>query len=410
MVRDDLYISIPSLFRCPISLDVMKSPVSLCTGVTYDRASIERWLDGGNNTCPATMQVLQSKDFVPNKTLQRLIQIWYDSVRVDSADSVSVVSKERVRCLIEEMKSKGENWWELLEIIVRFARESEENRVFLAKSDGFVDVIIDFLCNCIAVDVRLEIVVVALSLVLSKMEEDRERLSNSMLKSTIPNRDCLAPLLNILRNGSEESIISSIRTLEFIAFDSESKLIIAEKEELIRELIKFVNESTNTQLIESSISCLISLSKPKRTKSKFVHHKLIPGLRKLLEVQNSNIPVTEKALKLLETMSTVKEGRAEISQDSSCVKAVLQKLMKVSGNATEYSVTILWSLCYLFRDEKAQEVVTKNNGLTKILVLMQSNCRPAVRQMCTDLLKVFRVNSKSCLSSYDTKTTHIMPF
>jgi len=60
-----------SFFRCPISLDVMKFPINLSTGVTYDRSSIQRWLDNGNNTCPATMQVLQTKEFVPNRTLQR---------------------------------------------------------------------------------------------------------------------------------------------------------------------------------------------------------------------------------------------------------------------------------------------------------------------------------------------------
>nr|VDD52127.1 unnamed protein product [Brassica oleracea] len=57
----ETYITVPSFFKCPISLDVMRSPVSLCTGVTYDRASIQRWLDGGNNTCPATMQVLRTE-------------------------------------------------------------------------------------------------------------------------------------------------------------------------------------------------------------------------------------------------------------------------------------------------------------------------------------------------------------
>jgi hypothetical protein len=386
----------------------MKSPVSLSTGVTYDRDSIQRWLDSGNNTCPATMQVLQSKEFVPNKTLYRLIQIWHDSIRVDSVSTtvVAVVSRERIRDLIEEMKSRGEKWWELLEIIVRFARESEENREFLGKSEGFVDVMIDFLSNCNAEDLRLEIVAVALNLVL--IGGDRARVTNLMLKS---NRDCLAPLLNILRNGGEESKICSIKTLEFIASDAESKLVIAEKKDLIAELIKLVNDSTSSKLIESSLSCLISISTLRRTKSKLVQHKLVPALlRNLQSDQNPNISITEKSLKLLETASTVKEGRAEICKDPRCVKAVVQKLMKVSGAVTEHAVTTLWSLCYLFRDQLAQEEVMESNGLTKILVVMQSNCSPAVRQMCKDLLKIFRVNSKSCLSSYDTNTTHIMPF
>ncbi|KAM7275908.1 hypothetical protein ACFE04_017774 [Oxalis oulophora] len=354
------------------------------------------------------MQVLQSKDFVPNKTLQRLIQIWHESVRVESV--AAVVSRERVRDLIEEMKSRGDKWWELLEIIVCFARESDENREFLGRSEGFVDVMIDFLANCNADDARLEIVVVALNLVLSKIKEGRERISSLMLKT-----NCMAPLLNILRNGSEESVISSIKTLEFIAFDAESKLTIAENHQsIITELIKFIDVSTNSELIESSLSCLISISTVKRAKSKVIQlqqKNLIGGLlRNLKSEETPNISITEKSLKLLETASTVKEGRTEICKDSRCVKAVVQKLMKVSGSATEHAVTIMWSLCYLFRDQMAQEEVIKSNGLTKILVVMQSNCSPAVRQMCKDLLKIFRVNSKSCLSSYDTNTTHIMPF
>lgn len=82
MVRQELYIAVPNLFRCPISLDVMKSPVSLCTGVTYDRSSIQHWLESGHDTCPATMQILSTKEFVPNLTLHRLIAHWSHQLTV----------------------------------------------------------------------------------------------------------------------------------------------------------------------------------------------------------------------------------------------------------------------------------------------------------------------------------------
>lgn len=49
-------------------------------------------------------------------------------------------------------------------------------------------------------------------------------------------------------------------------------------------------------------------------------------------------------------------------------------------------------------------------GLTRLLLLMQSGCSPAARQMALELLKIYRVNTKSCLTGYDSKTTHIMPF
>jgi hypothetical protein len=80
-----LEVKVPIFFRCPISLDVMRSPVSLCTGVTYDRASIQRWIDSGNNTCPATMLPLPSTDLVPNLTLRRLIALWASTAATSSS-------------------------------------------------------------------------------------------------------------------------------------------------------------------------------------------------------------------------------------------------------------------------------------------------------------------------------------
>jgi hypothetical protein len=132
-------------------------------------------------------------------------------------------------------------------------------------------------------------------------------------------------------------------------------------------------------------------------------------LGKLL-LTNTSVGVIERSLKLLETVSCCKEGRTEICNDEVCVTAIVRKMLKVSALATENAVAVLWSLCYLFREEVAAETVGRSNGVTKILLIMQGNCSPAVKQMAGDLLKVFRVNSKSCLSSYDTKTTHIMPF
>ncbi|KAF5457996.1 hypothetical protein F2P56_022064 [Juglans regia] len=413
MVRDDLYITVPTLFRCPISLDVMKSPVSLCTGVTYDRSSIQRWLDNGNNTCPATMQVLQSKEFVPNRTLQHLIQNWSDSAHspVESPPSL-----DQLQDLMKDLRTKTENsnnnsrTLDSLTKIVRFAKESEENRNFLAKMDGFIVTLLEFLGNAGGRECRkfdfLEEVVGLLDLVLSKFE-DHQQLTKTMLKS---DRDCLASLLLVLQHGRTDSRIASARVLETIANDAESKLLIAEKDGLLSETLKLITPENDPALIEAGLSCLVQISMPKRVKAELVHLGTIKTLVKLVSDSNSSVTVTEKALKMLETLSSCKEGQWEICENGGCVAAILQRVLKVSSSATEHAVTILWSVCYLFRDERAQEEVARANGLTKILLLMQSNCSPSVRQMSADLLKIFRVNSKSCLSSYDTKTTHIMPF
>lgn len=67
----------PLHFLCPVSLEVMRDPVTLCTGITYDRSSIHTWLHTtGHNTCPVTNQTLANKDLLPNLLLRRLIHKW----------------------------------------------------------------------------------------------------------------------------------------------------------------------------------------------------------------------------------------------------------------------------------------------------------------------------------------------
>ncbi|PIA41848.1 hypothetical protein AQUCO_02200344v1 [Aquilegia coerulea] len=409
MVRNDLFITVPSFFKCPISLDVMKSPVSLCTGVTYDRSSIR----GG--------RVLPSKDFVPNHTLHRLIQIWSNSTNSNNTSSQLSpssnqmnfsISRQQVRDLIKKIQVRDANCFQGITRIIEFAKVCDENRKFVADVEGFVPLLVDILSNVkVDNDLKKKIVVFeqiirVLDLVLMEYR-DKDQLMRSMAK----NRDLLASIVFILEKGNLDSRIGSVRILELIAIDTESKLRIAEKEGILNQLFQLISSETDSSAIEAGLSCLITISIPRRIKVKIVRFGLVQLLgKKLSLLEPSSFSIIEKILKLLETISTCTEGRTTICTDLVCVTAIVEKILKVSKTATEHAVVIMWSVCYLFRDQSAQEAVMKSNGLTKILLIMQSNVSPSVRQMCGDLIKIFRVNSKSCLSCYDTKTTHIMPF
>ncbi|KAK9289424.1 hypothetical protein L1049_007579 [Liquidambar formosana] len=66
----------PVDFRCPITLDLMRDPVVVATGQTYDRSSINLWIESGHNTCPKTGQTLAHTDLIPNLALKNLIALW----------------------------------------------------------------------------------------------------------------------------------------------------------------------------------------------------------------------------------------------------------------------------------------------------------------------------------------------
>ncbi|KAH0880393.1 hypothetical protein HID58_067787 [Brassica napus] len=410
MGRDETetYITVPTFFKCPISLDVMRSPVSLCTGVTYDRPSIQRWLDGGNNTCPATMQILKSKDFVPNLTLQRLIKAWSDSVgssaagSPDPASARGIPTKEEVNeSLMRLSQAKDDEIrLEILSRIVRFVKDSEASREFLSGREDLVPMLLAF------------IAIKILDTIIKKGNEgDRERLSKLMLLTN--GADCLTAILLAIQRGDLESKIEAVSVLEVISsYDAKSKMMIAEREGILTELIKSISTESDPNLMETSLSFMITISKSKRVRSKLIAAKTITKIKDILMTEETiSVAVTEKSLKLLEILSSKREGRSEIC-GGGCVEGVVKKLLKVSTTATEHAVTILWCLCHVFKEDKTvEETVERSNGVTKLLVVIQSNCSPMVRQMAKDLIKVLKVKSSaSALAAYETKTTHIMPF
>lgn len=214
----------------------------------------------------------------------------------------------------------------------------------------------------------------------------------------------------VLQNGKLNSKINTANLLQSMSSNEESQRAITETQDLVAELFNLISSETDRSAISAGLSTLIAVSVSRIVKKELVRFGIVRIGSKILSGSDPYIPVIEKSMKLLEMVSTCTEGRTAICADERCVTAIVQKLMKASGTATEHGIGVIHSVCYLSRDRTAQEAVIKNNGLTKVLLVMQSNCSLRVRQMCGDLVKVFRINSKSCLANYETRTTHITPY
>ncbi|CAA3010580.1 U-box domain-containing 28-like [Olea europaea subsp. europaea] len=405
--RENLCVTVPTLFRCPISMDVMKSPVSLCTGVTYDRSSIEKWLSLGHATCPATMQTLFSTHTTPNLTLRRLITLWLSHPGGTPTPPLSLptsISKQQVREVIN-----GALNCDSLAKIIHFMKVSDDNLKFIAFSDDAVSNFVEFFGSCKKIE-ACELIVEILDLILLE-NGAKEKFNSLILKSDV---DCLSSFLLILREGSMESKIKSARILESIAFNSESQLKIAEKEGILYELYTLIAVENDRLAIQAALSSLLAISSSRLVRKELIRFGIVKRIGEILSIfdfSSTVRAVIEKSLGLLEMVATCTEGREGISEDEKCVAEIVKRLMKCSNVATEHSITVIWSVCCLARDRTAQDKVMQVNGLTKVLLVMQSDCSVSTRQMCRELVKVLRVNnSKSCFASYETMTTHIMPY
>ncbi|GAU11660.1 hypothetical protein TSUD_334730 [Trifolium subterraneum] len=76
-------VSVPTYFRCPLSLELMLDPVIVASGQTYERQSIQKWLDNGLNVCPKTHQRLTHTNLIPNYTVKAMITNWCEENNVE---------------------------------------------------------------------------------------------------------------------------------------------------------------------------------------------------------------------------------------------------------------------------------------------------------------------------------------
>jgi hypothetical protein len=75
-VADGSEVAIPSLFICPITLQVMVDPLMTRSGLNFERAAIFSWLDQGSGSCPLTRNPLTASDLISNRRLKTRIRIW----------------------------------------------------------------------------------------------------------------------------------------------------------------------------------------------------------------------------------------------------------------------------------------------------------------------------------------------
>lgn len=404
-MAEELYLTVPSLYRCPISMDVMRSPVSLCTGVTYDRSSIERWLALGHNTCPATMQTLPSTSTTPNLTLRRLIQLWISQAEAARTSRIEV-SKQVASDVIRGAAGLDSD---SLEMVIKCVKDSEDNLKFVAQSRGFVVRLVDALAK--SSEIRISELIVEVLDSISQENEVKELL-NELILEKVDDIDCLSSFISILQKGTVESKNKTAKILEFLAAKPESRLKIEEKQGLLHELYNLSTAENNLSAVEAGLSSLLAISTSRPTKKELIRLGIVGTVGKILSGDEHAVrAVTEKALGVLETIATCTEGRGAIGAEDRCVVGIVQSLMKCSGAATEHGVTVLWGLCCLGRDCTSAETVLKVNGLTKVLLVMQSDCTLNTRKMCGDLVKVLRgKQGKSNLAPYETQTTHITPY
>uniref|UniRef100_A0A0C9S5T4 RING-type E3 ubiquitin transferase n=1 Tax=Wollemia nobilis TaxID=56998 RepID=A0A0C9S5T4_9CONI len=384
--------SMPALFRCPISLEMMRDPVSVCTGVTYERANIQKWMEAGNNICPATMEPLHNRELIPNHTLRRLIQQWCLSKGFDSFSTPkSPANPSRIRRMVQDIINANEDnvnkALESLTSLKDLAKSSARNAMCM-QALGILRVLAQIISSTQNMEILREAVGLLAcfqSVELVDNDDDGDSSRQPILRGLAVQM--LPSLEFLLVDKNMEARMNTAILVQLLSRDIHYAREIGSRQTIIPSLISLVREG-----VEEAVSALLNLCAVTRNRVKILEAG--DSISALIEVINGrgDKKVRESALGVVEALSTTAEGRAAIDDHTLALSAVVKSLLVISAAADEYAVAVVWRLCF-----KSGEVEgdTLNHSLlqaafNKLLVLMQiDSASPITKVKANQLLRLF---------------------
>ncbi|KAL9377757.1 hypothetical protein Peur_029092 [Populus x canadensis] len=380
-------MTVPHFFMCPISLDLIKDPVTLCTGQTYDRSSIEKWLAAGNLTCPVTMQKLQDPSMVPNNTLRHLIDQWlqigpqFDPVYLSTIDSLASLKK-----ILESGDASLEYKCQTLQNIQALTEESQSGNSCLFQL-GFFPLLLELLFG--KVESRLsegsaKFAEQALSCVLRLLSLGEYECLNMLREESK-----LESFQFLFDQGTSKIKRSLCQIIEAISSSLETRELCAKlgkNRKLLKGLILLVHQTYEAS--EAGIKAISALCCLESNRENMVQEGGINGLLTYIyDAQRHERNLAPKAMATIELLLGLESAKEALINDPNGIKALIKMVFRVSDH--QGSESAIRSLMIICTDSlQAREEAIGAGVLTQLLLLLQSQCSGRTKTKARMLLKL----------------------
>uniref|UniRef100_A0A0R0F179 RING-type E3 ubiquitin transferase n=2 Tax=Glycine max TaxID=3847 RepID=A0A0R0F179_SOYBN len=321
---------IPDEFRCPISLELMKDPVIICTGQTYDRSCIKKWLEAGHRTCPMTQQILSTSILIPNHALYGLISSWCEANGVEPP-------KRSGNLWLCKTTSDGSSEFIDLDILVsklssndieelRCAQNSQ-NRMLIAEA-GAIPHLVDLLY---APDAGTQEHVVTALLNLSINVDNKERI---MASEAVPG------ILHVLENGSMEAQENAAATFFSLSGVDENRVAIGASG-AIPALVTLFCEGSQRGKVDAA-KALFNLCLSQGNKGRAIRAGIVPKLIEMLTEPDGDM--RDEAMTIMAVVANHSDGQAAIGS-MNVVSTLVELVSNRSPGNKENATSVLLLLC-----------------------------------------------------------------
>ncbi|GER39588.1 U-box domain-containing family protein [Striga asiatica] len=339
-------VEIPCYFICPISMHLMKDPVTVSTGITYDRESIKKWLHFSRRTktepltCPVTKQALDDPSLTPNHTLRRLIQAW---CTLNSLHKIPTPKPQ-----LEKSQ------------IVNILKEGEE-------SPGSMD-----------------------------------NLSDSDLRAFFGS-DLLDPLIRVLGNRDCNSRARAMLLLKS-AFDvADPEHLIGARPEVFVQTTHILRDRISQQASKAALKLLMELCAWGRNRVKAVESGAVYALVELLiDERAADRRTCELALTVLDQLCNCAEGRAELLSHGAGLAIVSKKILRVSHAASEKGVRIVGSVSRYSSCSRILQEMLQVGVVAKLCLVQQVEANRKTKERAREILRLHSRfwRGSSCVPSH----------
>ena len=381
-------IEIPPFFICPISLEIMKDPVIVSTGITYDRDSIEKWLfSAKKNSCPVTKQDITDADLTPNHTLRRLIQSWCTLNASHGVERIPTprppISKSEIEKLLKDSASSHQNLAKCLKRLRHIVSENASNKRCLEAAG-----VPEFLATVVSnKDSSMILTDEALSLLyhLDTSETGLKNLLNSKKGNDIVNS-----LMKIMQRGIYESRAYATLLLKNILEVADPMQIMTLKPAVFTEVVQILDDRISHKATKSALHILVNVCPWGRNRHKAVEAGVISMIIELLmdESFSSDRRGPEMAMVVLDLLCQCAEGRAEFLNHGAAIAVVCKKILRISQTASDRAVRVLFSVGRFCATPALLNEMLQLGVVGKLCLVLQVSCGSKTKEKAKELLKL----------------------
>ncbi|KAL3536683.1 hypothetical protein ACH5RR_000049 [Cinchona calisaya] len=351
---------VPPFFICSISLEIMKDPVTISTGMTFDRESIHKWLFQYNqNTCPVTKQALPDQFVIPNSNLLRLIRSWI----------VSYTTKRfRVRRWNPGMIRVFLVNFDIASILASIVMKDDDEQIEAASStdDESWEIIEEavLILDCINLPGEK----------LKKLAQEGEGKFIALLSSVVVQQES-----SYQERIQADSLLKSIFRIVDDVYKVELKI------EMFEGIAEILKDQNSTRGSIAALLILIEVLPYGNSRKKAVEVGIVTILIELLS-ETSERRICEVLLHVQNQICKGADGRAAFLDHPVAVAAVSSKILRISHVANDRGVTLLSCLFRYCETSRVAKEMLEVGGVAKMCMVVQTPCSSKTKDKAKAIL------------------------